>query len=397
MRVVDAQGRDVPNVEIEVVDRDSTAEVRRFRTGVDGRCRIPVDPRYNRIEFQVRPDDRTLGWASYSKGNLWPATEEHPVTMMLLPLNHRVEGSVVDSRGKPIRDVRIRAHQIEHQKMNGYRTVPTIDPVVTDESGRFAITLPADTRGSLLDAYHPRYVGPWFHCGAEDHTIAPVTLFDAGGIEGTVIDSTTGRQVEGVQVMAGTLEHGAGEVPLGGGGGEATSDAHGHFQIGGRAPGVYDLHLKTFPANRRLTARAVEGVRVKAGEDARAELVLIEGRRLHGTAIYLYDNTPMIGIPVQCHSPPHLRLGPVNQMTYTDDQGRFEFFVPPGPATVLIPSDEKILIIPADHDPEPVRLENNPNAKPRPSPRPIKVFECPVRVRVKARAGNALRGRKSGR
>ena len=248
--------------------------------------------------------------------------------------------------------------------------------------------LPADTRVSLFGAYHPRYVGPWFHCGAGDRIIPPVTLFDAGGIAGTVIDSITGKPVVGARVGAGFLELGLG-VPLGGGGGDETSDANGHFQIGGLAPGVYSLRFKASPRGRRFTARAVEGVRVKAGEDARADLVIFEGRRLHGTAIYLYDNTPMVGTHVQCYSPSHLRSGPVNQGTSTDDQGRFEFFVPPGPTTVSIPSDQKTLTIAADRDPEPVRLENNPNAKPHPPARPIKVVECPVRVRVKAGEGDA--------
>ena len=124
---------------------------------------------------------------------------------------------------------------------------------------------------------------------------------------------------------------------LGGGGGDATSDAHGHFQIGGLAPGVYNLFFEASPRGRRFTARAVEGVRVKAGEDARADLVMIEGRRLHGTAIYLYDNTPMAGAHVHCYSSSYPRSGAACQMTYTDDQGRFEFFVPPGPARVYIP------------------------------------------------------------
>ena len=70
---------------------------------------------------------------------------------------------------------------------------------------------------------------------------------------------------------------------------------HGHFQVGGLAPGVYNLLVRGSPRGRRFTARAVEGVRVRAGEDARADLSMIEGGRLHGTAIYKYDNTPMAG------------------------------------------------------------------------------------------------------
>jgi RNA polymerase sigma factor (sigma-70 family) len=389
VHVVDPAGHDMPNIEVEVIDRNSTAEGRRYRTGADGQFRVPVAPIGNRIEFQARPDDQTLGWASFHDQDLGPATDEHPVTLMLLPLNHRVEGSVVDSRGKPIPGVRIRPYQIEHEKTNGFRTVPPLSPSVTDEAGRFAITLPADTRVSLFSTYHPRYAGPWFHCGAEDRRIAPITLSDAGGIAGTVTDSATGKPVEGARVGASSIEHGLGVHVGGGGEFEATTDAQGHFQIGGQPPGVYNLHFEASPRGRRFTARAIEGVRVKAGEDARADLVMIEGRRLHGTAIHLYDNTPIAGTRVTCYSPSHLRSGPVSQFTFADEQGRFEFFVPPGPAVVSIPADQKTVTIPADRDPEPVRLENNPNAKPHPAARPIKVAECPVRIRVKVGEANA--------
>ena len=184
----------------------------------------------------------------------------------------------------------------------------------------------------------------------------------------------------GVRVGAGYLEHGVG-VPLGGGAGDATSDANGHFQIGGLTPGVYNVHFRDSPRGGRFTARAVEGVRVKAGEDSLADLVIFEGRRLHGTAIYRIDNTPIIGANVGCD------WGGVNHHgAVTDDQGRFEFFVPPGRAKVYIPADEKTVIVPADRDAEPVCLEINPNAKRRPDPWANRTdsVECPARVRVRA-------------
>ena len=55
------------------------------------------------------------------------------------------------SRGQPIPGVEIRPDQMEHEKTNGYRTGRSAT-AVTDEAGRFAITLPADTRASLYRA-----------------------------------------------------------------------------------------------------------------------------------------------------------------------------------------------------------------------------------------------------
>jgi len=397
VRVVDIKGRDVPNVEVENVDHGSTydsAEVR-YRTGADGRFRAPVDPNYRRFAFRAQPDDQTLGWANISMANLWPeATDKNPVTLVLLPLNHRVEGLIRDKRGKPIRGVQVRVNHLLHDANNGFGRGTSLGSAVTDLAGRYTLSVPTDTVVTFA-AHHPRYVGPSFSCGPEERTIAAVTLDDAGGIEGTVIDSTTGKPVEGVRVGAELIEIKLDE-PLGGGGGGAFSDARGHFQAGGLAPGVYNLLFMASPKGRRLTARAVEGVRVKAGEDSRADLVMIEGRRLLGTAIHVNENTPMARVPVSCYSAARPRSGAACQTTITDDQGRFEHFVPPGPALVYIgipalgSRHMKTLTIPSDRDPEPVRLEMNDDPAVGFFLSLSRPVECNARVRLNATAGNAL-------
>ena len=396
VRVVDPKGRDVPNVDVEVDDHQSMSEARRFRTGADGRFRAPVAPSYSRVDFLSRPDDRTLGWASITAGNLRPeGTDKDPVTMVLLPLSHKVEGSVVDTQGKPIRGVQVRVFGLDHDA-NGFATDyrgdqedALLGSTVTDEAGRYALSLPADTRVHFTP-YHLRYVGPTFSCRPEVRTIATVTLQDAGGIAGTVLDATTRKPVAGATIAAQTIELGN-RLPLGGGWGDATSDARGHFQIGSLEPGVYNLLFQTSPRGRRFTAQAVEGVRVKAGEDARADLTMIEGRRLSGTAFHINDNTPMAGVPVFCYSSSHPRSGASCQGTYTDEQGRFEHFVPPGPAMVYIANQDllgnrwrRVLTIPADRDPEPVRIERNSDPATATGVKAFRSLECGVRVRVKA-------------
>ncbi len=397
--VVDTKGRAVPGVEVENVDNGSAPDSGgpRHRTGADGRFRAPVRPALSSDGLSRAPDDRTLGWASIADGNLWPeGTDKNPVTLMLLPLNHRVEGSIQDTRGRPIRGVQIRVIQLLHDANNGFGRGPSIGPAFTDGAGRFTLSLPADTVVHFR-AYHPRHFGPMFSCSPEDRTVKTVTLEDAGGIAGTVIDSTTGKPVEGVQVGAGTIELNA-EGPRGGEGGRAITDARGHFEIGGLAPGVFDVDFRSSPKGRRFTARAVEGVRVKAGENAPADLLMIEGRRLHGTAIHVNNNTPMAGVPVYCHSASHPRSSYSCQTTVTDDQGRFEHFVPPGPALVYISipgllgrRQRRVLTVPEDRDPEPVRLERNsdPNAdEPRQGDHPV---ECEARIRGKTDSGDAAR------
>ncbi len=394
VRVVDTRNRGVSNVEITAVDRDSAPDGRRYRTGADGRVVVPVDHLIETVEFESRPDDRTLGWSRWRGTELRPhGTENDPVTLMLLPLNHRVEGTIRNSRGKPIPDVLVRAHQLSHEANNEFGNGTSLRAAVTDEAGRYVFDLPADTIVHL-SARHARYVGPSFAVHSEDRAVEPVTLEDGGGIAGTVTDSTTGKPVGDARVAAQTIELGT-KVPLGGGWGEATSDSDGHFQVGGLAPGVYNLLFASSPKGRRFTARAVEGVRVKAGEDSRADLVLIEGRRLCGTAIHINDNTPMAGAPVFCYSTARPRSGAACQGAYTDEQGRFEHFVPPGQALVYIAlpgllgkSHRKVLTIPTDRDPEPVRLERNSDPTAAGSRKAVRIVECQAHVRVNAGDAN---------
>src|SRR5262249_47747704 len=194
-------------------------------------------------------------------------------TLTWLSRHHQGEGTTVDARRKPIRGVQIRAVQFNHDA-NGFATDDrhghedaALGSAITDEVGHYRLTLPQDTTVHFA-AYHPRYVGPGFACKPDDRTIPPVTLEDAGRITGTVVDATTGKPVAGARIGAQRIEQTA--RILGFNFGDTLSDARGHFVVGGLAPGVYNL-LFGSPKGRRLTARAVEGVRVKAGEDARAD------------------------------------------------------------------------------------------------------------------------------
>jgi hypothetical protein len=89
-----------------------------------------------------------------------------------------------------------------------------------------------------------------------------------------------------------------------------------------------------------------------------------------------------------CYNASHPRSGSGCQVTYTDEHGRFEYFVPPGPAFVYINASDSgaTLNVPDDRDPDPVvlKLGYDPNAKQPPKPRPP--VECEVVVRVKSDA-----------
>ncbi len=397
VRVIDTAGRGVPDVEVKVVNRDSTAEGRRYRTGADGRVRVAVAPRFRRLDFEARSDDRTLGWANLVMGRLWPkATDDDPVTLILLPRDHPVEGSVVDARKKPISGVQIRVVSLQHER-NGSIVHggsgpdhPAIGSAVTDEAGRFRLILPRDA-SARLQAFHPRYAGSIFSVRADDRTIGPVELEDTGGIAGTVIDAATGRPVAGAQVSAQAIERRA--MLRGGGSGLAISDASGRFQIGGLAAGVYNLLLDGSPRGERFTARAIEGVRVRAGFDAAADLKLVAGRRIYGTAIDARTRKPLASASIGCYSAARPGSGSAWHSTQADDQGHFELFVPDGPARVFIgmPGSvgylrEETLTVPADRDPEPIQVAID-DQRPAVLARHVRSVACDVRVRLRADAG----------
>jgi hypothetical protein len=392
LQVIDTRGQGVPGVEVKI-RADVYPDERRLRTEAEGWLRVPVDAIFSRITFEARPDTQRLGWAHIDSGELTPTGQRNdPVKMVLLPCNHRVEGSVVDVRGEPVRGVNVQVFQLNHETNRFAISAglaakdATLGSAVTDEAGRYTLMLPQGTRVALV-AYHPRYFGPDFGCQPEDHEVKPVTLKDAGGIGGSVIDSITKQPIEGARVAAQRVEHTDGN--LRGNGGSAISDKRGHFLIGGLAPGVFNLLFSGSPKGKELVARAVEGVRVKAGQDVVVDLFVFKGRRLYGRAFDTVIDKPMVRVPIGCYNPAYPRSGAACQGTRTDEVGRFELFVPPGPAFVYIMtagfvgrSHTNNLIVPDDRDPEPVTLERRYPADGNSAQIPRLWVTCAVHVRV---------------
>ena len=163
-----------------------------------------------------------------------------------------------------------------------------------------------------------------FECDAEQRVIAPVTLADAGGITGTLVEAVTRRPVEGAMLDASKIEWSSADRSLISNG-RTLSDAFGHYHIGGLAPGVYNLTLGNLPRGERFTAQAVEGVRVKPGDDAQADLTLVAARRLQGTVVDIKTGMPLSRVTVTCSCSALPLSGNIGQPGHTDDQGRFEF------------------------------------------------------------------------
>jgi protocatechuate 3,4-dioxygenase beta subunit len=390
VQVLDDRGQGVANVDVEASE-SGRKEAAAF-TDAAGRARVVVDAFLDHIHFLARPNDRLLGWSVLKlEGSGHKGTEGDPTILTLLPLDHRIEGSVVDSSGKPIHGVRIQVEQIRNPKNEWAHSshmdadASRLGSALTDDTGRYALVLPAKTDASF-SAYHPHYVGPSFHCAATEQKVPPVTLERAGRIVGRVVDAPLRKPVPGAVVAAQLIE--IRERILGGASGSAKADANGRFEIGGLEPGVYNLRFAYTPRGKSFVAAAVEGVRVKDGEDAEADLTMIQGCRLHGLANDIRTGEPLVGTQVFYYSAQTPRSGAACKGIRTDDHGRFEFFVPPGKTYVYLADgnpqnlrlSRKTLTARADREPEPILLQRGGPPDDR---APVNNIECDALVQSK--------------
>ena len=277
-----------------------------------------------------------------------------------------VSGALVDREGRPIAGARVAVESMMDEingPVSGYGVTFPGWPIeaITDERGGYAIPLPAGTRGSL-QARHRRFAGSRIAFGAGRAPAGPTTLDPGGRIVGVVTDSATGRPVAGATVGAQALENSA---RANGGWCDATTDDRGRFELGGLLPGVYNLLFLAGPEGRRqpMIAAAVEAVRVRVDENAKADLTALEGRKLRGTVVDVDTGAPLAGVMVGSYGMARPRSGAACMAEHTDAEGRFELRVPAGPAFVYImdasridPPSTRELVVTDDRDPEPVRL-----------------------------------------
>jgi len=364
VRVVDGEGKGVPALPVEVRRWDQPP--RSFPTDAEGKLTIPREIIGDGVHLVTRRDRESLAWGIVGgpNPNRPAGTQDDPIVMKLLPSSHRVEGSVVDLEGKPIRGVEMVAISLGHPT-NGsiYLGVKKQDtllaPSVTDATGRFAMMLPQETSADLR-AFHPRYIGPMIQATADAAALEPVILEPAGEITGRVTEAATGKPVAGAAVGAQLLEH---RQRILGGWGEAVTDEQGRFAVTGLEPGVYNLLFQRVPDHPEVTARAVEGVRVRAGADTAVDLTIIEGRPLRGVVIDRETGRPQAGAQVGCYGPAHPQSGAAVESRRTDEHGRFLFHVPPGEQYVYLMDgssfgrlSQRRLVVPEQGEVEPVRL-----------------------------------------
>lgn len=335
--VVDRAGKPVSGVAVQAWGPSN--EPGSSTTDTTGRTIVPRDPSADIMPLLARRGEE-LAWGRFSAsgpiGKGGSGKPSDPIVLTLLPRNHKISGVVVDNAGQPLVGVTVYVASLWHQdkeqsfyvdraqlEANGW----PLGSALSDAGGRYSLSLPDQTIASLATR-HPRYVGPTLSVPVESVSVEPFELEPAGAIIGTVKDSSTGAPIAGASVGAQLLEHRV--RLLGGAWGDGFTDAQGQLRIEGLEAGVYNLLLLSVPGRAQATARAVEGVRVRAGEDARADLNVFDGRPLRGVVIDAKTHHPAAGVPVGCYGPARPRSGAAVASRRTDDLGRFTFYLPPG-------------------------------------------------------------------
>jgi len=345
VRVVDAQGKSVPGIAVDVIAFGGDELPQRLTTDATGSFVVPRENLEFGMASIARRGDEWLAWMQISDSDSQgpTGTKTDPIIMTFRPLTHRVEGSVVDQQGKPIAAAKVVAQGLSQAGSDspsgssvfllGSQEVSGLPRAVTDQAGRFALVVPEGVRAGL-GVHHPRYIGFGAVAEPDAKALKPMVMEPAGIIAGRVVDAVTGQPVPRVLLGAQLIESRQGGLylqgGLGGWGSSPRADEEGRFAITELVPGVYNLLFESAPGRPMAAARAVEGVRVRGGQSTAALMKVIEGRPLRGIVIDRTTGQTVAGMQVGCYGPARPQSGAAVQFQKTDIRGVFTFHVPPG-------------------------------------------------------------------
>src|SRR5262249_34493327 len=137
---------------------------------------------------------------------------------------------------------------------------------------------------------------------------------------------------------------------------------------GGRRPDQYNVLFLGNPDNAKLTAPAAEAVNVQVGQPAQVEFRAIEGRLLTGKVVEADTGKPLAKCHVGYYGPARPRSGAACIMVRTDEQGAFQFHIPPGVTYIYVaeggrrslPDSTRTIEVSQDTDPPPLLLKAAP-------------------------------------
>jgi hypothetical protein len=156
-----------------------------------------------------------------------------------------------------------------------------------------------------------------------------IHLSAAADVSGTVTYSDSGNAATGLRIYAQSV------IPGPSGGGEAVTDAAGHYDIKRLAAAQYAVGLHPVDVLKDWCA-AADVVDARPGAENQANLSLIHGGIVTGKVRDEVSGKGLAGLNVGLHGPAHPMIAAAIQMDTTDADGTFTLRVPPGAQFVYL-------------------------------------------------------------
>lgn len=324
---------------IEVLVYQGGARTSTLQTDAAGGFKLPRPDNDEALTLLVRRPG-LLGWWVASPNNPQQQGKEPRIT--LLPIDQKIEGTLVSPEGRPLGAVPIELESLSH-KTNGMlwqslvRAESLMRPTLTGAQGRFTLLLPADSHWEVRPM-HRDWQAVRLHAQKDKTDLGQVTLHPAGAITGRVTDAASGAPLAGAHIGAQKVD---GSDFVTGGYSSAVTDADGRYTILGLSPGQYNALFSGPRGDKHKVAVAREAVLVEARKTASADFQALEGQRLGGIVLDA-ERKPLADCHVGYYGPARPRSGAACMMVKTDTQGRFHFHVPPGASYLYVAEGKRV-------------------------------------------------------
>jgi S1-C subfamily serine protease len=170
---------------------------------------------------------------------------------------------------------------------------------------------------------------------ASVNDLGDTVLQPAGRIEGQVVNTQTGKPIAGRRIIAQAV---AGSLPAEfyPSDGDAITNDDGRYEIGGLPSASFNVMFVGNRDDLRLTAPAIEAVKVVEQRAAEANLSVRRGQRLFGRVLEANTGKPAAGVHVGYYGAARPETSAAILGCRTKEDGSYEFFVPPGMSRVYI-------------------------------------------------------------
>jgi hypothetical protein len=315
-------------------------------TGSDGRFDLAPDEKSARLEYVLAHKD---GLAAASLLRI-PRDNRAEDCEVLLRLRKPVPftGLVKDSAGRPVAGALAHIQYAQYEGSDGSKmSLNAIEHVIlgtplehafratTDEHGQFVFAvLPGGAQASLLvtaagmgDYNTMNRRGP---NGRFDYLVgtlnapAVVVLEPAARVAGRVVARFRSVKVGGLKIaIQGSRDsHGIWA--------ETTTDVEGRFEFNGLAAGTANIFLMDYQTDGLWTYRAPADKELRPGQTTEVAIELIRGVHVEGKVIDARNGNPVASVGVGVYGPMRPRTGAAIVSATTDNDGRYQFRLPPG-------------------------------------------------------------------